>query len=70
MDSSSQFNEFNLLGTYDITGQKDLLDTFEFEFVDLVTTYKCEGLKVEKYIVDHLKKGKADQIFFVPHKPG
>ncbi|KAM5578065.1 hypothetical protein ABKV19_008405, partial [Rosa sericea] len=48
--------------------ERDELDTFGF--IDPAATYKCERLEFVPYLVNRLKEGKADRIFFMPYNPG
>ncbi|XP_040374987.1 uncharacterized protein LOC112200371 [Rosa chinensis] len=53
---------------HEIISQRDELDTFAF--IDLAATYKCERPGFHPYLVDRLKEGKTDRIFFMPYNPG
>ncbi|PRQ20360.1 putative Ulp1 protease family catalytic domain, putative transposase, Ptta/En/Spm, plant [Rosa chinensis] len=48
--------------------ERDELDTFTF--IDPAATYNCERSGFGPYLVDRLKEGKADRIFFMPYNPG
>ncbi|XP_062011742.1 uncharacterized protein LOC133728340 isoform X2 [Rosa rugosa] len=48
--------------------ERDELDTFGF--IDPAATYMCERSEFVPYLVNRLKEGKADRIFFMAYNPG
>ncbi|PRQ24152.1 hypothetical protein RchiOBHm_Chr6g0269251 [Rosa chinensis] len=53
---------------HELITERDLLDTFAF--VDPTATYNCQRPDFVRYLVDWLKEGKSDHIFFMPYNPG
>ena len=53
---------------HDVLSKRDELGTFAF--VDQVATYKCTRPGFQTYLVDRLKEGKTDCIFFMTHNTG
>ncbi|KAM5570104.1 hypothetical protein ABKV19_017226 [Rosa sericea] len=53
---------------HELITERDLLDTFAF--VDPAATYNCQRPDFVRYLVDRLKEGKSDRIFFMPYNPG
>ncbi|XP_062006048.1 uncharacterized protein LOC133723246 [Rosa rugosa] len=41
-----------------------------FAFIDPAATYNCERSDFGSYLVNRLKEGKTDRIFFMPYNPG
>ncbi|PRQ18900.1 hypothetical protein RchiOBHm_Chr7g0211271 [Rosa chinensis] len=53
---------------HELITEQDELETFAF--IDPAATYNCERSDFSSYLVNRLKEGKADRIFFMSYNPG
>ncbi|XP_024185278.1 uncharacterized protein LOC112190082 [Rosa chinensis] len=53
---------------HELITERDELETFAFS--DPAATYNCERSNFSSYLVNRLKEGKTDRIFFMPYNPG
>ncbi|KAM5584863.1 hypothetical protein ABKV19_004299, partial [Rosa sericea] len=53
---------------HEVVTKRNEFDTFAF--IDPAATYNCERSDFGSYLVNRLKEGKTDRIFFMPYNPG
>ncbi|XP_040363874.1 uncharacterized protein LOC121049788 [Rosa chinensis] len=53
---------------HEVVTEREEFDNFAF--LDPAATYNCERSDFGSYLVNRLKEGKTDRIFFMPYNPG